>query len=908
LNSVIQNAGIDRLSAFSRPQGGYVVFFPRHTVALVCLVAALVLALLAPPADARNNIRNAFFGVYPAAEGSRLDDLPSASGHCGVCHFAFGGSGARNPYGLAVEVAIGQLGDNTLAIESVHDLDSDNDGYPNGVEITDLAHFTNTPTFPGLRDDHLDQVLEVDPDDLEGYLTPGGSDDHDPPEVTVLAPAGGELLTPGATYAVGWSAEDESGIASVDIDVSYDGGATFKATARALPPTGAWDWFVPNRPGAAVLRVTAHDGAGNLGAGDSPAFAIDLGPAGVVPTTLRDFDMPGSQPFDGGVLEDPSVTCVTCHGGYDTGAEPWHAWLGSMMAQAMRDPHYLATLAIAEQDAPGAGDLCLRCHTPGGWAEGRSDDTGGGLINAKDRHGVQCDFCHRLVDPVYREGVSPVQDLDILAALTTVPPGAANGQFVLDPDPMRRGPYADAIASHEFLESPFHLSADLCGTCHDVSNPVFEQDGDPAVYVPGPLDAPHSDGDRRHMFPVERTFSEWQLSDYADGGVYAPQFAGNKPDGVVSTCQDCHMADVRGAGANEAGAPTRDDLALHDLTGGNHWVPDILPTFYPDEVDVAALQDGKARAVAMLQLAATLDASLTMNGGAPELSVTVTNETGHKLPSGYPEGRRMWINVRAFDTGGATVYESCAYDPATGVLTHDADARIYEVKPGLSHRLAGALGAEPGPSFHFALGDTIWFDNRIPPRGFDNAAFTAAQCAPAGHAYADGQHHDLAVYGLPAAAVRAEVALYYQSTSKEYVEFLRDANVTNDMGQRLYDAWVQQGRAAPVLMASADAVLDLTVAEDVPVATRLLPAAPNPFNPMTTLRFRLAAAGRVRLAVYDPRGRLVRVLAGGPHAAGEHVVRWNGRDHSGRGVAAGSYLAVLEADGKRHVTAMALVR
>jgi cytochrome c553 len=880
---------------------------PRRSVRSLLLLLLFVLVLVSA-AFARNPIRRDFFDVYPTAEGSRLDDLPSAPGHCGVCHFAFGGSGPRNAYGLAVEVAIGQLGDAALAIQSVDAQDSDNDGFPNGVEITDLTNFTNTPTFPGLRDDHLDQVLEVDPAELVGYLTPSGSSDTEPPLVTVLAPSGGELVTPGVMFPVSWTAEDPSGILSVDVAASFDGGATWKLVGRNVPTGGSWMWFVPNRPGPTTLRVTARDGAGNPGSGESATFTIDVGPSGVVATTLRDFDMPGSQPFDAGPLEDPSENCLTCHGGYDTDVEPWHNWHGGMMGQALRDPHFQATLVIAEQDAPGAGDLCLRCHTPGGWIEGRSDDTSGGLMTAKDRQSVQCDFCHRLVDPDYEDGISPIEDLDILAALAELPPDAANGQFVLDPDPVRRGPYADAQASHEFLYSPFHRSAALCGTCHDVSNPVFEQDGDPATYVPGPLDAPHSDGDRRHMFPVERTYSEWELSEYASGGVYAPQFAGNKPDGIVSTCQDCHMRDVSGAGASEPGAPVREDLALHDLTGGNHFVPDILPQFYPDEVDPVALQDAKARVVQMLQLAATLEATLGVNGTTPELAVTVTNETGHKLPSGYPEGRRVWIQVAAYDANDAVVYQSGAYDAATGVLTHDADARIYEVEPGISHRLAAALGVEAGPSFHFALGDTIWKDNRIPPRGFDNEAFAEAQCAPVGYDYADGQHHDLAIYALPVGAVRADVRLLYQSTSKEYIEFLRDANHTNDLGQQLYDAWVAQGRAAPVVMAETSAVLDATGATTPALVTRLKPAAPNPFNPVTHLRFTLAESGPIRLTIFDQRGRRVRDLASGPWAAGEHVVRWDGRDRRGRAVAAGSYLAALDVDGDRQVTKLALVR
>ena len=873
-------------------------------VLIVVMVALMTTSL----AQARNPIRRAFFNAYPETEGGRLDDLPSASGHCGLCHFDFSGAGPRNAYGLDVEVALADLGNNAAAIDAVHDLDSDNDGFTNAVEITDLQNFTNTPTFPGLRDSHLDQVLEVDPADIEGYLEPGGSTDIDPPVVVVLAPSGGVLASPNEWQTVTWTATDPSGITTVDVAASYDGGATFKTVARGLADTGDWDWFVPNRPGPSVVRVTAHDGAGNAGSAEGGMFTIDQGPAGVVTTTLRDFDMHGSQPFDAGPFEDPEENCLTCHGDYDHDVEPYHNWQGGMMGQAMRDPHYLASLTIAEQDAPGVGDLCLRCHTPGGWLEGRSDDTSGGLMTAKDRQSVQCDFCHRLVDPDYQPGVSPLEDLPILEALLDVPVDHANGQFVVDPDPIRRGPYEDAEASHEFLASPFHRSADLCGTCHDVSNPVFEQDGDPATYVPGPLDAPHSDHDRRHMFPVERTFSEWQLSEYASVGVYAPQFAGNKPDGMVSTCQDCHMRDVRGAGSNQSGTPTRDDLALHDLTGGNHFVPDILPLFYPDEVDVTALQDAKARAVAMLQLAAGLEASLSPNGGSQQLAVTVTNETGHKLPSGYPEGRRIWLQVKGFDSSESQVYESGAYDAATGELTLDDQVTVYEVKPGLSHRLAGALGMAAGPSFHFALGDTIWKDNRIPPRGFTNAAFAAAQCAPVGHEYADGQHHDLALYALPSSVVLAEVTLYYQSTSKEYIEFLRDENVTNDLGQRLYDAWMAQGRAAPVAMATAEATAEVTGTDSPPRAMRPLRAAPNPFNPVTALEFELAVSGPVELAVYDQAGRRVRSLAAGPWAAGTHAVRWDGRDGNGRTVAAGSYLAVLETAAGRQVTKLALVK
>ncbi|HPF71943.1 MAG TPA: FlgD immunoglobulin-like domain containing protein, partial [Candidatus Krumholzibacteria bacterium] len=331
--------------------------------------------------------------------------------------------------------------------------------------------------------------------------------------------------------------------------------------------------------------------------------------------------------------------------------------------------------------------------------------------------------------------------------------------------------------------------------------------------------------------------------------------------------------------------------------------------FYPTEVDPVELQAGKVRAQAMLTLAATLEVTADNRDGRLGVNVRVTNETGHKLPSGYPEGRRSWLNVKAFDAGDNLVYESGAYDAATGELVHDADAKIYHIEPGISTRLAGVLGLEAGPSFHFALNDTVYLDNRIPPRGFTNAAFTAVQSPPVAYAYADGQYWDDTHYTLPDGAVRVEAVLWYQTTSKEYVEFLRDNNTVDDMGQRLYDAWATTGRSAPVAMAQQAASLDLTGAGDA--APRVLALAqnyPNPFNPQTFIAFTLPADGKVTLRIYDARGRLVRTLADGMMESGSHRLVWDGADDGGRASASGVYHCVLKAGGRELQRKMTLLR
>jgi len=743
------------------------------------LPAVLLLGTIA--CEARNPIRSAFFDFYPSAENSALDDLPSNAGHCGVCHYSFDGGGARNPYGVSLEAVaqangldVGRKSDRPTIVSLADGLDPDGDGFTTSEEMDTTGPYINTPTFPGLSITYLGNTSNVTQTEVQPYLFPLTSIDTDPPSVTATAPNGGETVTANQSTTVTWTASDPSGITAIHIYLSLDNGATFRPVELGLEDTGSYSWIPANRPSTtALIQVVAVDGAGNPNDDASDAAFTIVSPAGGrVPTTLRDFDMPGSQPFEGGLETQEPEYCASCHGNYDPAVEPYANWSGSMMAQAGIDPLFLANMAIANQDAPESGDLCLRCHNSRGWLQGRSVPTDGSRMKEEDQRGVSCDFCHRMVDPVYQAGVSPPGDVDILAALSFPGTEYGNGMLVIDTDGNQRGPFANADAPHAFIESPFHTTSAFCGTCHDVSNPAFTKDGD-GIYQPNAFDTTNDNFSPHSMAPVERTYSEWLNSEYAATGVYQPEFAGNKADGIVSSCQDCHMHDVDGVGCNVQGAPTRGDLPLHDMTGGSTWIAGLLPALHPTQVDVTS----------------------------GELVVRVTNQTGHKLPTGYPEGRRIWVNVQYYDDGDSLISESGAYDSSTGVLTHDPEAKIYEVHPGIGDNIDEVVSLPVGPSLHFVLNNQIFEDNRIPPRGFTNAAFDAFGGTPVGHPYADGQHWDDTPYTIPPGTVRAELKLYYQSTSKEFIEFLRDENTTDTKGQEMYDLWVNNSRCPPELMA-----------------------------------------------------------------------------------------------------------
>jgi hypothetical protein len=94
-----------------------------------------------------------------------------------------------------------------------------------------------------------------------------------------------------------------------------------------------------------------------------------------------------------------------------------------------------------------------------------------------------------------------------------------------------------------------------------------------------------------------------------------------------------------------------------------------------------------------------------------------------------------------------------------------------------------------------------------------------------------------------------------------------------------------------------------------PVLLRLGQNEPNPFNPLTTIRYDLAHPQQVSLRVYDMAGRLVRTLVGNQwHEAGPHAVNWAGRDSDGRIVAAGVYRYSLEGEGFRESRSMLLLK
>jgi hypothetical protein len=172
----------------------------------------------------------------------------------------------------------------------------------------------------------------------------------------------------------------------------------------------------------------------------------------------------------------------------------------------------------------------------------------------------------------------------------------------------------------------------------------------------------------------------------------------------------------------------------------------------------------------------------------------------------------MWVNMKFKDAQDNLIKEIGEYKQIeteiaglkikTRSLTDASDTRVYECLPGLSEEQARKYDKKPGKSFHFVLNDIITRDTRIPPKGFNNAAFSERGCAPVGVEYADGQYWDDSTFTLPENCARVEASLIYEPVTMEYVRFLTEENRTDDLGKTLLNVWRNAGDATAAVIAT----------------------------------------------------------------------------------------------------------
>lgn len=116
-----------------------------------------------------------------------------------------------------------------------------------------------------------------------------------------------------------------------------------------------------------------------------------------------------------------------------------------------------------------------------------------------------------------------------------------------------------------------------------------------------------------------------------------------------------------------------------------------------------------------------------------------------------------------------------------------------------------------------------------------------------------------------------------------------------------------RGNVSPYAVLSPAGTLD-TPGPRTPTTLEFGLVSANPSRGGAGLRLALPTFGHVRVAVYDVRGRQVRVLEEGVREAGEYALTWDGRDEAGAEVGGGVYFARLATAGRTMTQRMVRLR
>ncbi len=322
----------------------------------------------------------------------------------------------------------------------------------------------------------------------------------------------------------------------------------------------------------------------------------------------------------------------------------------------------------------------------------------------------------------------------------------------------------------------FVRTSEFCGSCHELTVPILN-----------------------HGMPEQRTYSEWKHSAYSLASNVINDPLGKRTGRGVERCQDCHMPKLKHEFSDNwtdslnadpllsGGFPYAKDrgpqggTAIHKLTGANRDLPMMMKALYPEvDLEVIGQPTGKdprvfpgmlsdrgpmwdrAQHNTEITLRDAVDVQIVIppeqvntraNGdGVFRMVVRVNNKSGHRIPSGYPDGRRFWLSVDVKDQNGTSMYKSGVYDQVNAELMTDEvtpfkraqsyvvngvnpannAVMVYERVTGTCTDAGGsAIFPDPTSATPAACTESpaltnnfILFDNRIPPKGLD---YTAAR-------------------------------------------------------------------------------------------------------------------------------------------------------------------------------------
>ena len=464
-----------------------------------------------------------------------------------------------------------------------------------------------------------------------------------------------------------------------------------------------------------------------------------------------------------------SGQCSQCHNGMTDSrgndVSIVSDWSTSMMANAARDPYWIAKVAVEMARNPQLtdelNDTCSRCHTPMANDTARKNNLplaildDDGFLNEQNAlfdhamEGVSCTLCHQVEDDGLLgtvEGVSGNYSVAVQARRSDRP---------------AYGPYVDPVGIRMQTQAQFNplfgshiATSESCAACHDLRTPEFSNENGLAA---------------ASFFPEQMVYSEWKNSVFAQAGA----------DG--RNCQSCHMPTVPGTVplAVDGGGGPREDFSQHSFLGPNTVMQSVLMNNADDlgiTVPRAAFETSIARNREFVKTSASVQILSSEQRGTELVTrVRVQNLAGHKLPSGFAS-RRAVVHFTVTDSTGETVFESGAENSDGSIvgLASDTDSTQYELhydevtSADQVQVYEAIMGDEASQVTHTLMNASQYLkDNRLLPAGFDKTS-AADDIATRGLASADASFDaggDEIVYRVPvsgADTLTVDVSLVYQ--------------------------------------------------------------------------------------------------------------------------------------------------
>lgn len=590
------------------------------------------------------------------------------------------------------------------------------------------------------------------------------------------------------------------------------------------------------------------------------------------------------------VCHTSNGTTVLTHNGIDI--SPATNWRSTMMANASKDPLWRAVVAAEGIEFPLLVDqietTCTKCHSPMGHTQAKYDGQEFYTIaqmsaNPLANDGVSCTLCHQIDD-----------------ANMGMDSGYSGGYKILPVDNIY-GPYENPLTGPMVMQTGYtpvfstHVNkSELCATCHTLFTPYFDSQNQQAGY-----------------FPEQTPYLEWKNSIYRLSGV---------------ECQTCHMPKIEEGIDISTTPPWHQELRSpfwrHDFAGGNVYMGTMLKT-YATELGLtsgAAELDStikKSKAM-LLQKTAALNLASRQQNDTVYTEVTLTNLTGHKLPTGIPF-RRMWIHFWAEKENGDIVFESgrwdehgeiigidSMYEPHYDIITNENQVQIYEpVLKNTENELTYTLLRTAG----------FFKDNRLPPIGFKSTHVSYDSIAIYGvndpnfnrnSIGNEGSGSDRITYIFPNSytgnlKIKAEVC--YQTVKPEFIEHLTSLT---DPDIHAFKGMYDNIGNEPTIITSFETTLSVTnlKGEDQSSPKSYgLSVYPNPFNPDSMIRFQIPEKTYISLELFDIRGKKLADVVEGYFEGGSHEVLLKGENLAG-----GVYFVTLRTDKNAVAQKLVLVK